>query len=559
MADNTLKIDLASAEVRMGEPATSVVTIDIKNTTHDPVTQVLYLLIPKSFVDADHMSNIKFGPADLYPEPLSDAPQGMTKYQLGSTRGVAFLAGQTITLSLSNIAAVALGPQTLQIQWGARGGDLHSADITIDVIGADEVPKIIEFKAKNSVLSLTGTPPVELSWDTSEESIVKLFRMDTQLLPEANKSSAPTKMINYPDKGYKVAGLYPYRLEVTAKGKTISRTIFVRVQAPGWNRIECDQGAPINILSDDGNTLYGIFNSYRGSAIYPLDPAKGSMGTQNDMCKNGAVPDALQTSPAVYFQNKIFVVGGSQVDASVFSNQVHAYDPKTATWTDLSEGVPWSARMGHAITSYKGKLWVTGGVDENGNTRKDTYYTENGETWTAGDDLPAEMCFHALAGFTFTSGTEKIDRLWLYAGLNSPFGKPYTSMWYWPDGNKWKELSFYISSGKTSYDPGFGAPFGAALTTAYDANAKQNVLRVVATYQTGSAKLDSAMYSLKLPDPANLNQSGGDPTDQTDWRTSAPNQTTQPFQLCAATHGNYIFVQSILSGFATNTLTFYVT
>ncbi|CAN0029530.1 unnamed protein product, partial [Chrysoparadoxa australica] len=149
----------------------------------------------------------------------------------------------------------------------------------------------------------------------------------------------------------------------------------------------------------------------------------------------------MQKSPAAFFQNKIFLVGGSQVDASVFSNQVRAYDPMTESWTDLSEGVPWSARMGHAITSYNGRLWVTGGVDANGNTLKDVHYTEDGKTWTAGCDLPEPMCFHALEGYTFTSGPTQIDRLWLYAGLNTPAGKPYTNMWYWPDAGQWKKLS----------------------------------------------------------------------------------------------------------------------
>ncbi|WP_223422657.1 kelch repeat-containing protein [Tateyamaria pelophila] len=573
MADDTLDVNISSQEVRMGAPETSIVLVDITNTKTSDVAEVLYLSIPLGFVDQKHVSLIGFGPAALAPSgPLAHPPAGMTRYQLGSARGVAFGKGATITLHLSHITAVAAGSYTMQLQWGPRGGDLKTVDLNISVLGADDAPKIEYFTAKNSVVTLrTSRMPVELSWKTSPKSVVELYRLNTLLLPKSGSRSAPTTQNDYPDTDYGDAGLQPYRLEATEDGKTISRTIFVRVQNSGWNKIACDQGAPMNILSDGGNRLYGIFNSFKGSAIYPLDPSTGSMGTQDQMCPNGAVPDAMEKSPAAFFQNKIFLVGGSQVDASSFSNQVHSYDPKTRKWEDQSEGITWPARMGHAITAYANRLWLTGGVDENGNTLDDVYFTTDGKTWLGAKEvkaqglperfmtLPHEMCFHAMQGYSVVAGGQCIEALWVYGGLNTPFGSPYTSMWSTRLTGGWGEMKFFISTSVQSPDPGFGDPFGAAMTTAQN-ESKEEELRVIATYQPKNADLNSGMYSLQGMNPANLVKNGDNLSKQAVWAIkSSTMSTAQPFRLCAATFGNYIFVQSILSDLATDTLTFHVT
>jgi hypothetical protein len=47
-------------------------------------------------------------------------------------------------------------------------------------------------------------------------------------------------------------------------------------------------------------------------------------------------------------------------------NDLHAYDPVSMTWFDLSTytlGTPPTARSGHGFTSTGGKLYVHGGFD----------------------------------------------------------------------------------------------------------------------------------------------------------------------------------------------------
>ena len=136
-------------------------------------------------------------------------------------------------------------------------------------------------------------------------------------------------------------------------------------------------------------------------------------------------------------------------------------------------------------------------------------------------------------------------------------------MWSALPGQAWTEMEFYISTNKTSPDPGFGAPFGAALAATLDDSGGTS-LNVIATYQLGNADLSSGMYSLQGTGPANLVKNGDALNSSSMWKVQKSSSSLAlPFQLCAATFNstsfNYIFVQSILSDLATETLTFHVT
>ena len=53
-------------------------------------------------------------------------------------------------------------------------------------------------------------------------------------------------------------------------------------------------------------------------------------------------------------------------------NDLHAYYPVNQTWTNLStpvSGTPPSPRIGHGFTAAKGRLYVHGGQDSNGDLR----------------------------------------------------------------------------------------------------------------------------------------------------------------------------------------------
>lgn len=556
MDDTTLKISIVEQEIRLGDTVNSKLSLEIANPSGQDVTKVLYLLIPTDLVAAEDIDKISFSPAELAGEIHDDPPEGMTKFRLGAARGIAIVAGGSVTLDLADIAAVKIGAQTAQVQWGAHGTPEGYGDVTVDVMGADEVPKIIDFYPLKSVVTYNvSKDSIQLYWETSKDSVVELFRLETKLAPLAGEPPAPTKTQPYfSDTMYDGAGLQPYRLTVTAKGKTISRTVFVRVQTPGWNKIACEQGAPMTLLSDGGKHLFGIFNTANGSAIYPLDPTKGDLGQQTKMCQNGKIPTGQEKSPAVFFSNKVFVIGGSQVDASVFSKKVQVYNPIEATWTDQSENVPWSARMGHACVVYDDKLWVLGGFDANGNTLKDTYFTQDGISWQAGKPLVNPVCFHSAQAYG--------GDLFVYGGVNSPYGKSYPGLWRSTDGGDWAEMKFFVGSAQKS-DPGFGEPVGTSMSTVLLPNQNNKVveeLKILATYsEANTANIVSGMYRLQSGGPYYLIQDKDTITELAGWKTVAgPKDTPQPFRLCSIAFSNYIFVQSILDDLATNTLTYHV-
>jgi hypothetical protein len=74
---------------------------------------------------------------------------------------------------------------------------------------------------------------------------------------------------------------------------------------------------------------------------------------------------------AAYIATNLFALNRILVAAAELNNELHAYDPLSMTWFDLSSyfqaGTPPTARNGHGFTSAGGKLYVHGGQDANGN------------------------------------------------------------------------------------------------------------------------------------------------------------------------------------------------
>ncbi|WGW02907.1 kelch repeat-containing protein [Tropicibacter oceani] len=552
MTKDSFTLKVVSQELRVKDPQNARVSIQITNATDSDLVPVLYLLIPLSLVAQNDMGLVRFAPAALNGLAQHPAPDGMARFRLGAARGVRIAAGASLTLELSQITAQTEGPQSLTLQWDLFSQASGSADVTLDVMGADATPKILSFRARETVLTNhTNKDPVRLEWETSPGATVRLLRLNDTIAPAEGKPSAPTKtQPDFRDTGYEGVGLWPYRLEVSEDGRTISRTVYVRVQAPGWNQIACAQGAPVALLHDAARALYGIFHTQNGSAIYPLDPATGDMGRQGAICPNGIVPDPHGKSPAAFFNNKIYLVGGSQIDDGVFSNAVQCYDPVAQTMTQVAQTAPWAARLGHSCTVHDNRLWVIGGVDENGNTLNDVHHTANGVDWTAATPLGQGLCLHSAHSYA--------GRLWLYGGVDTPFGIPQTGLWQTTDGADWRETRFFTSTDGDGTDPGFGAPFGAALTTQSSSKGAET-LKVIATYQPHSADLVSGMYQLQGLGPANLIKDKDPITEQAGWAVvTDPQSLPQPFRLCAASFRSYIFVHSMLVDYPTNTLSFHI-
>jgi hypothetical protein len=550
MADANLTVTIGSQEVRVGDPANSRLSIEIKNTGNADVTFTFYLTIPSAFVAKAAVTSIDFRGLEATQDP-ENQPQDKTTWRIGARKGTLIKSSSAMTLTLSRITAASAEPQTVGIEWRTGGTVVGSKSLPVTVLAVNDAPKIVSFEAESHTLIWSPGKKLEikLSWETDKDSVVELWRLGTKLLPAPGEASAPRAARDWPDVGYASSGIQPYQLTATAKGKTVSRWEFVRVQDPGWNRIECSQGAPTLLLDDGGQTLYGIFVRDGEAAVFRLEPDQGSLGRADLFW--GKVERGMERSPGAFFKNKIWLVGGSQIDPEVCSNMVWSFDPH-AKASGPRTSAPWTPRMGHACTTFGDELWILGGVDENGNTLSDVW-SFDGATWQERAPLETPLCLLAATDFD--------KRLWVYGGLDAPFGTPQKALRYLDAGAQdWQEMSFSEGVGKPATpDPGFGDPFASALCVNQTPNGR--LLCALGTFQKGD--FASAAFTLSgygddnVADMSRLTAKY--PIGDKEWPTKTDaGARQQPFRLSAVSFGFYIFAFSLVYGADNRSLTYLV-
>jgi len=236
-----------------------------------------------------------------------------------------------------------------------------------------------------------------------------------------------------------------YKLAATDKKddrKTTEHQLTVQVLAPGWHRFAFERyGNPSVLCNMDDVKLYGIFIKNREAGLYSsMHPLSGWT------LESEKVPDRMQTSPAVCFRSRLWLVGGSTADTDICSNEIWCYN--AGEWTRQQQ-VPWNARMGHACVVFKKKLWVLGGYDGTGQSLNEVWAADlNGEQldWTSYKATWQPRCMFAATAFN--------DRIWIYGGVNQPFGQPFENVWNSGDGANWQEYEI---------NPPEGKPIGCAL------------------------------------------------------------------------------------------------
>ncbi len=549
MADADLTVRIASQDVRVGDPANSRLSIEIKNAASTDATFTFYLTIPAAFVAKAAVNSIGFGGLTAAPDPPNQ-PQDKTTWRIGTLKGTVIAKSSAITLTLSRITAASAGPQTIGIEWRRGPTVAGSVSLPVTVLAVTDAPKIVSFGAESHTLIWNpgAKSPVKLSWETDKDSVVELWRLGTKLLPAPSAASAPRTMRDWLDADYQSFGIQPYQLTATAGGKTVSRWEFVHIQEPGWNKLECSQGAPTLLLNDSGQTLYGIFARDGEAAVYRLEPEKGALGRADLFW--GKVTQGMEHSPGAFFKNKIWLVGGSQIDPEVCSNMVWWFDPRSKE-SGTGTLPPWTPRMGHACTTFGNELWILGGVDENGNTLSDVW-SFDGTTWQERTPLTTPLCLLAATDFD--------KRLWVYGGLDAPFGRPHKALRYLDAGaGDWQQMSFRRADEPATLDPRFGDPFASALCV--NPTPRGDLLCGLGTFQ--GDRIQSAAFTVRgygdtnEADVSELTRRY--PIGDNEWPTTADIKAAQQgFRLSAVTFGSYIFVVSLVYGADNRSLTYLV-
>ena len=333
---------------------------------------------------------------------------------------------------------------------------------------------------KPGIISFFSEPPegvpnfphdiVTLNWRTyglTHRELIQMGRSDP--LPcnfERDDGSRPIKV---PDTAA------TFRLQGYDGSRPIARELQVNVLGSGWHEIrntvwEGDPGYPIPetetdteavkttesydleptlLFNANNQLLYGIFrHRFEGQEKAFLFQTENPFGGW-DIVKSsvpdqaGDIPKGFSSSPGVYFNDELWLIGGSQIDQKNISNSVWCFDPLQNRWAalkDLEHQDSPTPRMGHAVLVFQNKIWVMGGRDESGNALNDVWILDTKEDqgqWHPLGNAPwSPRCL--LAPIVFD------HMIWLYGGAQEPssaelFDDLYTCSYTNEQGAKWEK------------------------------------------------------------------------------------------------------------------------
>lgn len=356
-------------------------------------------------------------------------------------------------------------------------------------------PKLRYFRADPEFILHAGNQPVTVSFLASGYDTAFLFRNNEEVGSWSKKDQFITGA--YPDRP-SITSVYRISLRRRKPGtKDEEREEFsqtVQVMSPGWNRLSLPQGSPARLFKVESDfetgtsaRIYGIF--LRHSYTDPqrktgLESAAGLYSSANGVDNwdesPGVVPKGMETSPGVYFGNRLWLIGGSAAGSTV-TNQIWCYQKQNENSNEMEwkqsnlkfppEGSSFAPRFGHSCVVFGNEIWVMGGHDTKGNSHQDIWRIQSRDNfktfaWVPGGPETApwpKRCLHSSAVVRGGGG----ETLWVYGGAAYPQGgTPYVDLWYRRQGQGWQQQ--LAQGAKTAIEPDPGKPLGSALVAYSD-------------------------------------------------------------------------------------------
>ena len=418
----------------------------------------------KDFVaTAEEASGVKVAPeADWQPYPYKNVSNQVTwSYQLPR---VILKPKEETSLTVTNFECnTDLGNAQLTVRVTVTGYENFEQTLDVPKKETGEL-QILYFRANPpQIITKEDRTKFVLEWNTIKAAKVKLYKAD-QCVDTVQEGTRGFKNgTRYPYSEQKPSFTSVYKLEAldaTDPNKKQPQETTVQVFESGWHKVGDFRerfGYPSVLCNMGGVKLYGIWvrqgKACLCSSEYPVVVWAVETAT---------VPDKMATSPAVCFNNQLWLVGGSTADSTNFSNQVWAYSPESGEWSPRADAL-WTPRMGHACVVMQNRVWVLGGLNADGKALNDVWSGGVNGDWTkhAATAWPAR-CMHAAI--------VRQGKIWIYGGVTEPFGDPRDDMWTSSDGVKWDNDT---PTPKYENNQPIGKPIGCALQ---ELNGKLNLL-----------------------------------------------------------------------------------
>jgi hypothetical protein len=377
---------------------------------------------------------------------FSDKDSGKFALKFTTTNAIFFEKDQTLTIDVSNvISKTAPGTAVLWFKTGLADGQQK-----LSIAKLADQPDIVSFYAvpadgaQNLPLGadVQNLPfaHVTLKWVTYQLNNRQLTRDGSADPLDCDFSAA---------EGSKTIGLgdidQTYRLRGYDGARVVERALTLKVLRSGWHDVKHslslgdpgyprpgDEGdaptqtfdlEPTLLLNANDRRLYGIFrhtfHGERALLFRAEQPFAGWRFVPSSVPdETGFIPKGFATSPGVFLDDKIWLIGGSQIDPDTTSNVVWRFDPAGSGEWENRGAAEWSRRMGHAVIVFHQQIWVLGGRDEAGNALNDVWSLDmknDNRTWVVQtrNDHWTPRCLLAPAVFH--------DMIWIYGGVEEPF------------------------------------------------------------------------------------------------------------------------------------------
>jgi hypothetical protein len=392
-----------------------------------------------------------------------EAEKKIFKLKIYSYKKTLFQKEETIAFEFSRIESkTAPGDARLTFE-----GDVGAFKQDLFIPKTADKPGIVSFFSEppEGVPNFPGET-ITLKWHThglSDRELIQVGRAD------------PLAFIFDRDAGSKIVTVSDsdtfFRLQGFDGSRQVARELQVSVLDWGWHDLrntvwEGDPGYPTPETETESNRLrekeafdleptlllnaneiclYGIFRLKFGRKekaflFQTANPFAGwNFVTSAVPGQKGDVPQGFSSSPGVYLDDKLWLLGGSQIDSEITSNAVWCFDPQSGAWENW-ESAAWPPRMGHAILVFQNQIWVLGGRDAAGNALNDVWSLDvESRQWKPhGQGEWSARCLCHPAVFK--------NQIWLFGGAKKPFAQQaylYDDLYaFSADSGQWEEKKF---------------------------------------------------------------------------------------------------------------------
>lgn len=182
-------------------------------------------------------------------------------------------------------------------------------------------------------------------------------------------------------------------------------------------------GGRYTVLSGAWYALADVWSSPDGSAWTEVTP--------------GAAWGARSGFGTAVFQDKLWVLGGSLIVDGLDSTLNDVWCSEDGRhWTQVTAAASWTSRAGHGIVVYGGRIWVMGGyqgTESTGANLNDTWYSEDGLTWTEDTVSASWKPRRDFSTFAYD------HKIWMMGGDVGDFGFR-SDIWTWSTDFHFTEL-----------------------------------------------------------------------------------------------------------------------